>query len=254
MASPGAGAQVAAQGGATGGGDWAICCSGGGIRTATYCLGALQSLDRVGVLAKARWALSVSGGSYICASRALVAHDLPPGMVPHADAPGTAEERILRDNTRYIALSGATRLVGTTSLIIGAIITFVVALAPLYAFTHAWGWLLRWQGVLVPSGPWTMTATATATAWWLPTVIAAGITLVLFAFWWLTLEPPLRPTSGSRWWAWLRSDDPDRSANRATVVSWAALLTAGLALAIERPVRDACPLRCARCLVRGGAA
>ena len=26
--------------------DWAICCSGGGIRSATYCLGALQSLAR----------------------------------------------------------------------------------------------------------------------------------------------------------------------------------------------------------------
>ena len=25
--------------------DWAICCSGGGIRSATYCLGGLQSLD-----------------------------------------------------------------------------------------------------------------------------------------------------------------------------------------------------------------
>ena len=35
-----------------------------------------------------------------------------------------------------------------------------------------------------------------------------------------------------RWWAWLKPDDPDRSANRAKVVSWAALLTAGLALAM----------------------
>ena len=25
---------------------WAICCSGGGIRSAAYCLGALQSLQR----------------------------------------------------------------------------------------------------------------------------------------------------------------------------------------------------------------
>jgi hypothetical protein len=117
-------------------------------------------------------------------------------------------------------------------LLLGAIVTFVIVAAPLYAFTHAWGWLLRWQGVLVPSGSRAMTAAATGTAWWLPTVIAAGITLVLFAFWWLTLEPRLQPTTGSRWWAWLKPDDPDRSANRATVVSWAALLTAGLALAM----------------------
>ena len=62
---------------ATGG--WAICCSGGGIRSAAYCLGALQRLDRSGLLAKVRWILGVSGGSYIASSRALVAHNLPPG-------------------------------------------------------------------------------------------------------------------------------------------------------------------------------
>jgi hypothetical protein len=200
----------AAEAGATGGGDWAICCSGGGIRSAAYCLGALQSLDSGGLLGTAKWIVGVSGGSYIASSRALVAHDLTPGTVPHAYAPGTAEERNFRDNTRYIAPNGATVLVGVLSLLLGAIVTFVIVAAPLYAFTHAWGWLLRWQSVLVPSGSRAMTAAATATAWWLPTVIAAGL----------------------RWWAWLKPDDPDRSANRATVVSWAALLTAGLALAM----------------------
>jgi hypothetical protein len=222
----------AAETGATGGGDWAICCSGGGIRSAAYCLGALQSLDSGGLLGTAKWIVGVSGGSYIASSRALVAHDLAPGTVPHAYAPGTAEERNFRDNTRYIAPNGATVLVGVLSLLLGAIVTFVIVAAPLYAFMHAWGWLLRWQSVLVPSGSRAMTAAATGTAWWLPTVIAAGIALVLFAFWWLTLEPRLQPTTGSRWWAWLKPDDPDRSANRATVVSWAALLTAGLALAM----------------------
>ena len=228
------GAVPAAEAGATGGGDWAICCSGGGIRSAAYCLGALQSLDSGGLLETAKWIVGVSGGSYIASSRALVAHDLPPGTVPHAYAPGTAEERNFRDNTRYIAPNGATVLVGVLSLLLGAIVTFIIVTAPIYAFTHAWGWLLRWQGVLVPSGPRTMTAAATGTAWWLPSVIGAGITLVLFAFWWLTLEPPLsrRHTARVRWWAWLKPDDPDRSANRAKVVSWAALLTAGLALAM----------------------
>jgi hypothetical protein len=228
------GAVPAAEAGATGGGDWAICCSGGGIRSAAYCLGALQSLDSGGLLGIAKWTVGVSGGSYIASSRALVAHDLPPGTVPHAYAPGTAEERNFRDNTRYLAPNGATVLVGLLSLLLGAIVTFIIVAAPVYAFTHAWGWLLRWQGVLVPSGPRAMTAAATGIAWWLPSVIGAGITLLLFAFWWLTLEPPLsrRRTTRARWWAWLKPDDPDRSANRAKVASWAALLTAGLALAM----------------------
>ena len=225
---------VSPEADATGSGDWAICCSGGGIRSAAYCLGALQSLDLGGLLGAAKWILGVSGGSYIASSRALVAHDLPSGTVPRAYAPGTAEERNLRDNTRYIAPNGATVLVGVLSLLIGAIATFIIVAAPLYAFTHAWGWLLRWQGALVPSGSRTMTAAVTATGWWLPSVIAAGITLVLFAFWWLTIEPPLsrRRPARVRWWAWLKPDDPDRSANRAKVVSWAALLTAALALAM----------------------
>jgi hypothetical protein len=67
--------------------DWAICCSGGGIRSAAYCLGALQSLDQRGLLAKVTWILGVSGGSYIATSRALVAHDLPAGTEPHAYVP-----------------------------------------------------------------------------------------------------------------------------------------------------------------------
>jgi hypothetical protein len=230
----------AAEADARGDSDWAICCSGGGIRSAAYCLGALQSLDIGGLLGTAKWILGVSGGSYIASSRALVAHNLPPRAVPHAYAPGTAEERNLRDNTRYIAPNGATMLVGVLSLLLGAIVTFTIVTAPLYAFTHAWGWLLRWQGVLVPSGPRMMTAAVTVTTWWLVSVVLAGITLALFTFWWLTIEPPLSRRADREkpdpdrapWWAWLKPDDPDRSANRAKVVSWAALLTAGLALAM----------------------
>ena len=133
-------------------GEWAICCSGGGIRSAAYCLGALQSLDQTGLLAKAKWILGVSGGSYIASSRALVAHDLPAETEEHAYAPGSPEELNLRYNTHYIAPNVATVLVGVLSLLLGAMVTFAVALAPLYALTHAWGWLLHWQGVLAPSG------------------------------------------------------------------------------------------------------
>ena len=212
--------------------DWAICCSGGGIRSAAYCLGGLQSLDSDGLLANATWVVGVSGGSYIASSRALVAHDLPPGTMPRAYAPGTAEERNLRDNTRYIAPNGATLLVGVLSLLLGAIATFIIVAAPLYAFTHAWGWLLRWRGALVPSGRDAMTASVNGMAWWLPSEICAGAILVLFAFWWLTLEPRYRRQNAPvSLWAWLKPDNPDRSANRALIVSWAAILTVGVALA-----------------------
>ena len=87
---------------------WAVCCSGGGIRSASYCLGALQRLGQAGFLGKTAVIVGVSGGSYIAASRALVAHGLSkdgtgPGAERPAYAPGTPEEQHLRDNTRYLA-------------------------------------------------------------------------------------------------------------------------------------------------------
>ena len=217
--------------GATADGDWAICCSGGGIRSAAYCLGALQALDEHQLLAKVKWILGVSGGSYIASSRALVAHDLPPGTTPRAYAPGTPEERNLRDNTRYIAPDSSVILVGVLSLLLGVVVTFIMVSAPLYAVAHAWGWLLRWQDALVPSGTHELTAAVTTTSWWLAPVIAAGITLVLFALWWLTLAPA-GYRGGPRWYSSLKPDDRDPAANRARLVSWAAALTAALALAM----------------------
>ena len=70
------------------GGDWAVCCSGGGIRSAAYCLGALQSLEEGGLLAKVKWILGVSGGGYIATSRALVASHLPAGSGAARVRPG----------------------------------------------------------------------------------------------------------------------------------------------------------------------
>ena len=55
---------------------WAVCCSGGGIRSASYCLGAFQALQEDKFLDKAKLILGVSGGGYIAASRALVAKGL----------------------------------------------------------------------------------------------------------------------------------------------------------------------------------
>src|SRR6185295_13211400 len=70
-----------------------------------------------------------------CAGRAQSAA----GGKQHAYAPGSAEELNLRYNTHYIAPNAATVLAGVLSLLLGAMVTFVVVLAPLYALAHAWG-------------------------------------------------------------------------------------------------------------------
>jgi len=83
--------------------------------------------------------------------------------------------------------------------------------------------------------------------------IGAGITLLLFMIWWWTLHPYVREGEMSPWLVWLNKrcrlawggrlirlvrrylpelNDRDRGTNRAKVVSWVAILTAGLAVAM----------------------
>jgi hypothetical protein len=218
--------------------EWAICCSGGGIRSASYCLGALQSLqgpEANGLFGKVRHILSVSGGSYIAASRALVARDLK-STDPPAYGLGTPEEDNLRDNTHYLAPNGGVVLVGVLSLLVGVTVTFILVFAPVFAVAHAWGWLLRWQKVLCPGSvqrcgtPGPFVASVTSPTWWsLVPAVAGGLTLVLFVWWWLTLKPrqkqsrPAEPRRG---------EPRDQPVTLAKVTGWAALVTAALAVAM----------------------
>ena len=50
-----------------------ICCSGGGVRSAAFNLGALQALQERGELNTADYLAAVSGGSYIAAAFTMVA-------------------------------------------------------------------------------------------------------------------------------------------------------------------------------------
>lgn len=200
-----------------------MCCSGGGIRSASFCLGALQALAHVGPLSRAKSILAVSGGSYIAAARALVASGLPQDSgaagagharagVPPAYAPGTPEERNLRNNSHYLAPSAGVVLVGALSLLTGVLMTFIMVFAPLYALAHAWGWLLRWQAVLGP-GPHGLTASMQLWAWILPAA-TAGLTLAVLVWWRITLLP----------------QGKDNGPLKASLVGWGTLVTLGLAV------------------------
>ena len=197
--------------------DWAICCSGGGIRAASYCLGALQSLQAGGLLGRAKWIIGVSGGSYIAAARALVAADLDRASTePPAYVPRSPEEQHLRRNAGHTAGGANIVLVGGLSLL-GAVVMVVVVLAPLYAFSHAWGWLLNWQGVLTRPGPGLkMSASVTAPTWWVAPVVVAAFTAALFASLWGTFQ----------------SGIPGRWSSRASWAGKAVAVTAGLAVAM----------------------
>jgi Patatin-like phospholipase len=89
-----------------------VCCSGGGVRSAAFNLGALQALERDGELQKARYLSAVSGGSYIASAFCMVAKTRDaPGLDPEVFntkdglpfATGTPEEQYLRTHLSYLA-------------------------------------------------------------------------------------------------------------------------------------------------------
>src|SRR4051794_4675283 len=95
-----------------------ICCSGGGIRSAAFNLGALQSLMDREWFQRARYLAAVSGGSYIAASLFMVAKT---GGAGDSDAaafsardypyrPGSPEEQYLRNRCSYLAPGGLGKL------------------------------------------------------------------------------------------------------------------------------------------------
>ena len=102
-----------------------ICCSGGGIRSAAYNLGALQALHAHGAVRGARYVAAVSGGSYIAAAMTMVGRTWPggegarrprrpgkgwddsdPALVTEERPPfhrGSSEEQYLRNRSSYLA-------------------------------------------------------------------------------------------------------------------------------------------------------
>ncbi|HEY2432867.1 MAG TPA: hypothetical protein VGI12_09370 [Vicinamibacterales bacterium] len=102
----------------------AVCLSGGGIRSATFALGVLQGLARVGVLGGVDYLSTVSGGGYIggwftawlhregAAGRAAVLDAMDPTHRMHSDECGPAAATAVspidrvRQTCRYLAPTG----------------------------------------------------------------------------------------------------------------------------------------------------
>jgi hypothetical protein len=115
-----------------------LACSGGGIRSATFCLGVAQTLARHGILARVDYLSTVSGGGYFGAFLSSYLNDkdrqrvgLEPGKLPFAEA-GRAEPapiRRLRNNSKYLlkgGLLGQARMVGL--LLFGVLVNLITVL------------------------------------------------------------------------------------------------------------------------------
>jgi hypothetical protein len=123
-----------------------ICVSGGGIRSASVTLGALQALRDKGTLAKARYLVSVSGGGYTAGAfqlaltperlldrngdRVPVQADL--AVAQDVFAPGSPEEDHIRRHAKYLA-DGPMDMVRATGAVLAGLVVSLGMVALLFA-------------------------------------------------------------------------------------------------------------------------
>jgi hypothetical protein len=170
-----------------------ICCSGGGVRSAAFNLGALQDLQADGVLAKAKYVAAVSGGSYIAAALAMVAKtsvdsesdDSDPRLVKDERPPfyrGSPEEQYLRNRASYMAPGG----IGLWRLVQRVALGLIVNLAFLTSALLLLAWLLAllFRQTAPQLQAWGGPASAASSGdWWIAAAVigAAALTLGFFA-------------------------------------------------------------------------
>lgn len=133
-----------------------ICCSGGGIRSAAFNLGALQTLQDAGRLQQADYLAAVSGGSYIAAAFAMVAktsadehgspEDSDPDLIKVVPPfrHGSPEEQYLRNRCDYLAPDGMAKLYLVLRIILGLVVNLIFLSLPLMGLTILLGtWIYR---------------------------------------------------------------------------------------------------------------
>jgi hypothetical protein len=197
----------------------AVCCSGGGVRSAAFNLGVLQALQsKPEILDRVTTVTAVAGGSYIAAAHALVTAKSPGAGAKELDPPAYAlqspEEQHLRDHTRYMletwqlavrCLAVALRGVVINALLVGSLL-FISGLLG--------GWLLRLPMVGIINGLQTAHPRVDLHWWWLIPAVAMVITLGLA---WLQAVLPGHSAKNGPWlWHKLSGALPDRTASTSS--------------------------------------
>ncbi len=134
-----------------------ICCSGGGIRSAAFCLGGLQKLQEAGRYATARAVVGVSGGGYIAAALHVLrwrSEEVADGRRPWAApepppfSPASPEFRWLRRHTRFLFDSARLATLAGLTIVCGIAVN-LFWLALVLGGLAAWlGWLFNASGAV----------------------------------------------------------------------------------------------------------
>src|SRR5262245_55544026 len=117
-----------------------LACSGGGIRSASFCLGVLQGLQSKNVIGQMDYLSTVSGGGYVGTTLTI-------GMSRSSAASGqdgtfpfgrldderreTPEVRHLRDNSRYLLRKGLPSAVSALVIYLRGIVMNLIVLTPI---------------------------------------------------------------------------------------------------------------------------
>ena len=196
-AVPGDGSKITIPAGQT----FALCCSGGGIRSATFNLGVVQALQAAkDVFGAVKTVTAVSGGSYLAAAHALVTAN--PGQPGTSAAPAalgdqapyalrSPEEIHLRDHTRYLLESWQIAVRALAVLIFGVLVNVVLVGSLIFIAAHLCGWLLSSPVTGILTGLQTGSAQVQPRWWWLIPAVAAVATIGLA--WRQARTPEQRP-------------------------------------------------------------
>jgi hypothetical protein len=117
-----------------------LALSGGGIRSASFCLGVLQAFNATGVLEKFTYLSTVSGGGYIGTSMTAAMSDgiktfpFGRGGQEVGETDGT---RHLRDNSRYLLQNGIGSALSAMVIYLRGIVMNVIIILPFLLVTAA---------------------------------------------------------------------------------------------------------------------
>ncbi len=221
-----------------------VACSGGGIRSATFCLGFFQGLARAGLLRHVDYLSTVSGGGYFGSflGRLFCRNEASRPVVDVLKDSQSPPLRFLRENGRYLAPNGAGDLlkgaavalrnwvaVHVVMIVSSLFVLSLFELIAYYALRFTPGEVLR---LFAPQGFWVSPVLAGLFGLFLVAAVALG-----WAYW---LVPEADPGSD-----WLRGWPRAAVVALAVVVAiwgirqkvapalgWAVALTAGATLAV----------------------
>ena len=162
-----------------------ITCSGGGIRSTSFCLGGLQVLADRGIYDEARYVVGVSGGGYIAAAMHIVRGRAGFARLdPPAFADSSPEEAWLRRNTRFLLESARVAALGGMSLLYGIAVNLFLVTGVMVFVAWWLGWFFAASGGLMAWNTPHATAAHYTGAWrWITWTallpIAAMVTFML---------------------------------------------------------------------------